>query len=51
MDGCVSGCVLISVLLILVGGSFDEFAVEEGGSGTNQWDEVGCVDAAPPGLG
>ena len=51
MDGCVSGCLLTSLLLILVGGSFEKLAVDEGGSGADEWDEVGCVDAAPPGSG
>jgi hypothetical protein len=31
-------------------GSLDEFAVLEAGAGSNQGDEVGCVDGAPPGL-
>ena len=50
MDGWVSGC-LSSLLLILVGGTFDEFAVDEGGAGTDERDEVGRVDHPPPGLG
>ena len=51
MDRCVSRRLLTSSLLILVVGSFDEFAVDEAGSGTDEGDQVGCVDAAPPGLG
>jgi len=51
VDGCVSGCLLTCLLLIFVGGSFEKLAVDEGGSGADEWDEVGCVDAAPPGLG
>ena len=32
-------------------GSFDPFAVGEGDAGTDEGDQVGCVDGAPPGLG
>src|SRR5262249_60762026 len=32
-------------------GSFDELAVDEGGAGADQGDEVGCVDRPPAGLG
>ena len=35
----------------LLAGSFDEFAVDEGRSGADQGDEVGCVDGAPAVLG
>ena len=31
----------------VLAGSFDEFAVDEGRSGADQGDEVGCVDGAP----
>ena len=31
----------------LLSGSFDDFAVDEGCSGADQGDEVGCVDGAP----
>jgi hypothetical protein len=37
--------------LVLVVGAFDEFAVEEQGTGADQGDQVGCVDRAPAGLG
>jgi uncharacterized protein len=42
---------LIISLLVLVVGSFDQVAVDEGGAGSDQSDEVGCVDGAPAGLG
>ena len=32
------------------GGSFDEFAVVERRTGTDEGDEVGCVHRPPPGL-
>ncbi len=37
--------------LVLVVEAFDEFAVEEQGTGADQGDQVGCVDRAPAGLG
>ena len=49
--GCVSGCLFTSLLLILVGGSFDELAVDEGGAGTDERDEVGCIHASATGSG
>src|ERR671933_3066261 len=33
------------------GGSFDQLAVDEGGAGADQGDQVGCVDRAPAVLG
>ena len=51
---CGSGCLTppehITSLLILVG-SFDELAVDEDRIGSDEGDEVGCVDAAPAALG
>jgi len=35
----------------ILAGSFDEFAVGEGGSGADQGDEMRCVDGAPVILG
>jgi hypothetical protein len=32
-------------------GVLDELAVDEAGAGTNEWDEVGCVDRPPAVLG
>jgi hypothetical protein len=44
-------CLLVTSLLVLIVGSFDEFAVDEGGAGPDEGDQVGCVDHSPPGLG
>ena len=51
MDRRVSRRLLVTSLLILVVGSFDEFAVLELCAGADEGDEVGCVDCAPSGLG
>jgi hypothetical protein len=51
VDRRASRCLLNTSLLILVVGSFDEFAVGEGGAGADQGHQVGCVDHPPPGLG
>ena len=34
--------------MILVVGSFNQLAVDEVGAGTDEGDEVGCVDHPPP---
>ena len=47
----VSRRLLITSLLILVVGAFDELAVDEGGTGTDERDEVGRVHHPPPLLG
>ena len=44
MDRRISRRLLDTSLLILVVGSFDERAVDEGGAGTDQGDQVGWVD-------
>jgi hypothetical protein len=51
VDWRVSRRFLGTSLLIMVGGSLDEFAVDEAVSGTDQAHEVGCVDGSPAGLG
>jgi len=45
VDGRVSGCLQTSVLLILVRW-FDEVAVDEGGAGTDERDEMGALTHA-----
>ena len=50
VDRGVSRRLSITSLLILVG-SFDELAVDEDRIGSDEGDEVGCVDAAPAALG
>jgi hypothetical protein len=44
-----SGLLITSVLILF--GSFDEFAVDEERASTDEGDQVGCVDHPPPGLG
>ena len=51
VDRLFSCRLLITFLLILVVGSFDELAVDEGGTGADQGDQLGCVYTAPAGLG
>jgi hypothetical protein len=46
VDRCVSRCLLIISLLILVW-PFDEFAVDEEGAGADEGDQVGRVDHPP----
>jgi hypothetical protein len=43
VDECVSRDQLITALLILVGGLFDEVAVDKGGAGSHERDEVGAL--------
>ena len=50
MDRRFSCRLLITSLLILVSGSFDQLAVDEEGAGADKGDQVGCVDRAPAGL-
>jgi hypothetical protein len=51
VDGWVSGRLSSSWLLILVGGSFDEFAVHEGGVGTDEARRGGVPSPSATGYG
>ena len=50
MDRRVS-CRLLSTFLLILDWSFDQLAVDEGGAGADEGDQVGRVDHPPQGLG